>query len=30
MSRNGSKQHRARNCAHRASVAAYRIRQSPG
>ncbi|AUI64036.1 ABATE domain-containing protein [Amycolatopsis sp. BJA-103] len=30
LSRNGSKQYCTRNCAHRASVAAYRSRQSPG
>lgn len=30
LSRNGSKQYCTRPCAHRASVAAYRSRQSPG
>jgi predicted RNA-binding Zn ribbon-like protein len=30
LSRNGSKQYCTRTCAHRASVAAYRSRQSPG
>lgn len=30
LSRNGSKQYCTRNCAHRASVAAYRSRRSPG
>ncbi len=30
LSRNGSKRYCTRNCAHRASVAAYRSRQSPG
>ncbi|WP_020659230.1 CGNR zinc finger domain-containing protein [Amycolatopsis benzoatilytica] len=30
LSRNGSKQYCTRNCAHRASVAAYRSRQSQG
>lgn len=30
LSRNGSKQYCTRNCAHRASVAAYRSRRGPG